>query len=252
MKISFRLRCNLTRGGPPFTFCPAKEHRHHASTTRILVTATTVWWLIANLCVAQESSAQKRDTTLLPPKNLKTKLAPGYTIPTIDISAERSWQIIVDREAGQYLGHPTTVLLEGGQTMLIVYPKGHGCRVELQTHRIEVDHRHVLLCADLPHCLGVVGQRRGLLTVFIEAPPLHRSHQHRDASPAASRLDEPLEVQLVSCERAGVRPLVRARPESCRQEPQRSTPLRRTRPRPTNGESLRSVECHSWRRFPQL
>ena len=32
----------------------------------------------------------------------------------------------MDREAGQYLGHPTTVLLEDGKTMLIVYPKGHG------------------------------------------------------------------------------------------------------------------------------
>jgi hypothetical protein len=32
----------------------------------------------------------------------------------------------VDREKGQYLGHPTTVLLEDGKTMIIVYPKGHG------------------------------------------------------------------------------------------------------------------------------
>ncbi|MCT0200385.1 glycoside hydrolase [Synechococcus sp. CS-1325] len=32
----------------------------------------------------------------------------------------------MDREAGQYLGHPTTVLIEDGKTMLIVYPKGHG------------------------------------------------------------------------------------------------------------------------------
>jgi hypothetical protein len=51
---------------------------------------------------------------------------PGYTIPTVDISAEQARQVIVDREAGQYLGHPTTVLLEDGKTMLIVYPKGHG------------------------------------------------------------------------------------------------------------------------------
>ena len=29
-------------------------------------------------------------------------------------------------EAGQYLGHPTTVLLEDGKTILCVYPKGHG------------------------------------------------------------------------------------------------------------------------------
>ena len=35
-------------------------------------------------------------------------------------------QIIVDREKGQYLGHPTTCLLEDGKTILCVYPKGHG------------------------------------------------------------------------------------------------------------------------------
>ncbi|HWQ54505.1 MAG TPA: sialidase family protein [Bryobacteraceae bacterium] len=51
---------------------------------------------------------------------------PGYTIPVIDISAETSRQVVVDREPGQYLGHPTTVLLEDGRTMLTVYPKGHG------------------------------------------------------------------------------------------------------------------------------
>ena len=37
----------------------------------------------------------------------------GYTIPTIDLSAEKHRQIIVDREKGQYLGHPTTVLSLG-------------------------------------------------------------------------------------------------------------------------------------------
>ena len=34
--------------------------------------------------------------------------------------------IVVDKEPGQYLGHPTTCLLEDGKTMLCVYPKGHG------------------------------------------------------------------------------------------------------------------------------
>jgi hypothetical protein len=33
---------------------------------------------------------------------------------------------VVDREPGQYLGHPTTVLLEDGCTLIAVYPKGHG------------------------------------------------------------------------------------------------------------------------------
>jgi len=52
--------------------------------------------------------------------------SPGYHIPTLDLSNETKRQVVVDREAGQYLGHPSTVLLEDGRTMLIVYPKGHG------------------------------------------------------------------------------------------------------------------------------
>ena len=50
----------------------------------------------------------------------------GYSIPTIDLAGETNRQVVVDREPGQYLGHPTTVLLEDNQTMLCVYPKGHG------------------------------------------------------------------------------------------------------------------------------
>jgi len=53
-------------------------------------------------------------------------LSPGYTIPVVDISAERERQVVIDREAGQYLGHPTTLLLEDGRTMLCVFPKAHG------------------------------------------------------------------------------------------------------------------------------
>ena len=50
----------------------------------------------------------------------------GYGIPLIDLAGETTRQIIVDRERGQYLGHPTTCLLEDGRTILCVYPKGHG------------------------------------------------------------------------------------------------------------------------------
>lgn len=50
----------------------------------------------------------------------------GYRIPIIDLSSQTERQVIVDREPGQYLGHPTTALLEDGRTMLCVYPKGHG------------------------------------------------------------------------------------------------------------------------------
>lgn len=51
---------------------------------------------------------------------------PGYTIPIVDLAGDVDRQIIVDREAGQYLGHPTSALLEDGQTIILVYPKGHG------------------------------------------------------------------------------------------------------------------------------
>ncbi|MFN0087884.1 MAG: sialidase family protein [Blastocatellia bacterium] len=50
----------------------------------------------------------------------------GYTIPVIDLGSETKRQVVVDHEPGQYLGHPTTVLLEDGRTILTVYPKGHG------------------------------------------------------------------------------------------------------------------------------
>ena len=44
----------------------------------------------------------------------------GVAIPLIDLATETNRQVVVDREAGQYLGHPTTVLLEDGRTMLCV------------------------------------------------------------------------------------------------------------------------------------
>lgn len=44
----------------------------------------------------------------------------------VDWNDQTDRQVIVDREPGHYLGHPTTCLLEDGQTVLCVYPKGHG------------------------------------------------------------------------------------------------------------------------------
>jgi hypothetical protein len=44
----------------------------------------------------------------------------------IDLNEQTQRQVVVDREKGQYLGHPTTLLLDDGKTILCVYPKGHG------------------------------------------------------------------------------------------------------------------------------
>ncbi len=50
-----------------------------------------------------------------------------YTVPTVDISNDTFRQTVVDCEEGLYLGHPTTVLLDDGKTIVTVYPKNHGC-----------------------------------------------------------------------------------------------------------------------------
>ena len=52
--------------------------------------------------------------------------ARGYSIPLIDLASQTHRQVVVDKEEGQYLGHPTTVLLADGKTIIAVYPKGHG------------------------------------------------------------------------------------------------------------------------------
>jgi len=50
----------------------------------------------------------------------------GPGLPMVDLDGRSEFHVVVDREKGQYLGHPTTLLLEDGRTVLCVYPKGHG------------------------------------------------------------------------------------------------------------------------------
>jgi len=73
--------------------------------------------LVYLACTMMVNVFSQEDTPLMPR---------AYTIPTIDLANDGHRQVIVDREEGQYLGHPTTCLLEDGKTMLCVYPKGHG------------------------------------------------------------------------------------------------------------------------------
>ena len=60
------------------------------------------------------------------PGRRRRRVRRGYTIPLLDLADQKQRQVVVDREPGQYLGHPTTVLLEDGKTILAAYPKGHG------------------------------------------------------------------------------------------------------------------------------
>jgi len=57
---------------------------------------------------------------------VKTKKPLDFTIPIVDLDKENEKQFVVDKENNVYLGHPTTVLLGDGKTVLVVYPQGHG------------------------------------------------------------------------------------------------------------------------------
>ena len=47
-------------------------------------------------------------------------------LPVVDLDQWTEVQVVIDKEKGKYLGHPTTLLLKDGKTILCVYPKGHG------------------------------------------------------------------------------------------------------------------------------
>ncbi len=44
----------------------------------------------------------------------------------LDLDGDTARQVTVRRDPGKYLGHPTTVLLPDGKTILCVHPEGHG------------------------------------------------------------------------------------------------------------------------------
>lgn len=86
-----------------------------------LVTALLIGSGFVFVLRAENPADKQQQKTFVP------SLAPrGYDIPLIDLAGDTARQIIIDKEPGQYLGHPTTVLLEDNKTMIVVYPKGHG------------------------------------------------------------------------------------------------------------------------------
>ncbi|RUL86912.1 sialidase family protein [Tautonia sociabilis] len=75
--------------------------------------------LVLSLCLAPVEARGEGPEPAPPPED-------GKEITRLDLSDQDGRRVVVDREEGQYLGHPTTVLLEDGRTMIAVYPKGHG------------------------------------------------------------------------------------------------------------------------------
>ncbi|UCC25169.1 MAG: exo-alpha-sialidase [Gemmatimonadales bacterium] len=78
--------------------------------------------LMAGMACAAENAPESPETAESPLQGVHRDV---FGLPLVDLAAESQRQVVVDREPGQYLGHPTTQLLPDG-TLLAVYPKGHG------------------------------------------------------------------------------------------------------------------------------
>ena len=87
--------------------------------------ATKDWWYLISLMIPR---FHRHGFSVLSALlwSLSLSLSVLGEIPLVDLASDAKRQILVDREEGQYLGHPTTVLLEDGHTVLCAYPKGHG------------------------------------------------------------------------------------------------------------------------------
>ncbi|MCY3968649.1 MAG: transporter substrate-binding domain-containing protein [Acidobacteria bacterium] len=74
----------------------------------------------------RRAAVQPRIVVLLAAFLLACRGAGDEPLRWVDWADETHRQVEVDREPGQYLGHPTTVLLSDERSILTVYPKGHG------------------------------------------------------------------------------------------------------------------------------
>ena len=123
---------DLIEGGKPFVFECLRQgselvfridgqevHRRSYPTGRLGTIALRPW---RSMMRVMEFWAEGQ-LAALPPEPSQPR---GYTIPMIDLAQEKWRQVIVESIPGQYLGHPTTVLLADNKTILVTYPLGHG------------------------------------------------------------------------------------------------------------------------------
>ena len=63
------------------------------------------------------------------------------SLPVVDLDQWTEAQVVIDKEKGKYLGHPTTLLLKDGKTILCVYPKGHGSGEKIHGRRQNMERK---------------------------------------------------------------------------------------------------------------
>lgn len=118
----------VTRVGPTITFSVDGQELHSARSFAAIGQVGLTFSPVGRITrTSNDYSLRVRDLELTGRLHAVGSVVPGgYSIPIVDLATESDRQTLVDREPDQYLGHPTTVLLDDGQTIIAVYPKGHG------------------------------------------------------------------------------------------------------------------------------
>lgn len=58
-------------------------------------------------------------------ENFGTARKRNFTIPQYDLNERTDLQVVVDKDTSEYLGHPSSVLLDDNKTMVMMYLNGH-------------------------------------------------------------------------------------------------------------------------------
>jgi hypothetical protein len=98
----------------------------------------------------------------------------GFSIPQIDLNEREDLQTVIAKDAKVYMGHPSSVLLDDGKTMVMVYLDSHG-RGNLMWRRSEDAGK--TWSEDLPLPEGwdesvIVGEKA--YNPFLEVPILYK------------------------------------------------------------------------------
>ena len=104
-------------------------------------------------------------------ENLGEAISRGFTIPQIDLNDRGDLQTVITPSEGKYWGHPSSVLLEDGRTMVMMYLDGHA-RAKLYWKKSFDGGR--TWTGHLPVPEGWNDIPAGQRTAFMEVPILYR------------------------------------------------------------------------------
>ena len=61
-----------------------------------------------------------------PPKRYARAKSRGFSVPQIDLNDRADLQVVISKDPKVYMGHPSSVLLDDGRTMVMMYLDRHG------------------------------------------------------------------------------------------------------------------------------